>query len=54
MGQEEWAELGDRKFHQKMRKNFLLRVAEHWNRRPRETVEISPGDAQKLSGHNPE
>lgn len=46
--------LVDRKFHLKMRKNFLLRVAEHWNRRHRESVEIFPGDAQKLSGHNPE
>lgn len=42
----------DRKLHLKMRK-FLLRVAEHWKRRPRETVEIFPGDAQKLSGHSP-
>lgn len=44
----------DRKLHLKRRKNFLLGVAEHWNRRPRETVEIFPGDAQKLSGHNAE
>ncbi|KFV52181.1 hypothetical protein N328_12791, partial [Gavia stellata] len=32
--------LGHRKFHLNMRRNFsTLRVAEHWNKLPREVVE---------------
>ena len=28
-----------RKFHTNMRKNFMVRVTEHWDRLPREVVE---------------
>ncbi|PKU48183.1 hypothetical protein llap_1462 [Limosa lapponica baueri] len=31
--------LEHKKFHSNMRKNFMVRVAEHWNRLPREVVE---------------
>ncbi|GAB0178787.1 hypothetical protein GRJ2_000344000 [Grus japonensis] len=31
--------LEHRKFHLNMRKNFTVRVTEHWNRLPREAVE---------------
>ncbi|GAB0205100.1 mitochondrial enolase superfamily member 1 [Grus japonensis] len=40
--------LEHRKFHLNMRKNFFtLRVAEHWNRLPREVVESPPLDILK-------
>ena len=32
--------LEHRKFHKNMRKNFVVRVTEHWNRLLREVVEI--------------
>lgn len=31
--------LKHKKFHLNMRKNFMLRAAEHWNRLPREVME---------------
>ena len=44
--------LEHRKSHTNMRKNFTVRVTEHWNRLPREVVESSPVEICKIHLHS--
>ena len=44
--------LEHRKSHTNMRKNFTVRVTEHWNRLPREVVESSPLEICKIHLHS--